>query len=286
VEVVIVALGAEPGRLAPDDGFASVRVVEASSELSLEQARALGVRHAKAPVVFLGETHSFPHPDFAEALMEAHEGPWAAVMPAMENANPKSAISTANLVLDYGAWLSPGPAREVETVTDFNCSFKREALLGITRSLEEVFEDRGSLPGDLLARGHRLYLDPAARLAHLNVATPRAWLVERYLAGRVLGGARAARWPRSRRLLYLIGVAAVPILQLVRGLRVARRLRLPRLRYFTVVPSIFVGSVAWTVGEAFGYVGGTGGAARKMIEYELHKRRHASVKEPYVVPSA
>jgi hypothetical protein len=258
------------------DDFADAHVVQIPAIRSLEQARAAGVRQASAPIVFIGETHSFPRPDFAETLIEAHTGPWAAVQPAMENANPDGLIALSNLMLDYGRWLAPGSAREVETVPDFNCSFKRKALLDSTEPLEELFQARNAVAEDLRRRGYRLYLEPRARLGHLNVSRPGPWLVERYLAGRILGGARAARWSHRRRLLYLAGSVAIPLVLFLRAARVAPRLRLSWARLAAVGPALLVGSLAWTLGEAVGYISGSGGAPQRMMEYELHKASYAS----------
>ncbi len=259
-----------------EQDFARVQVVQIPTILSLEEARAVGVRHATAPIVFIGETHSFPHADFAEKLIEAHTGPWAAVQPAMENANPGGSIALSNLMLDYGRWLAPGRAREVENVPDFNCSFKREELLGGAQSVEELFRARNAVAQDLRRRGYRLYLEPAAKLSHLNVSMPGPWLAERYLAGRILGGARAAIWPHRRRLLYLAGSIAIPLVLFLRAARVARRLRLSWPRLAAVSPALFVGSLAWALGEVIGYIFGSGEAPHRMMEYELHKASYAS----------
>ena len=57
---------------------------------STSEARAAGIRQARAPVVVLTEDHSFATPGWAAALIEAHHDDWAAVGPAMLNANPSS----------------------------------------------------------------------------------------------------------------------------------------------------------------------------------------------------
>ena len=61
-------------------GFAAFRVVE-HDPMQLPAARAAGVRAAGAPVVFVGETHTYPHERWAEALIAAHEHAWTAVTP-------------------------------------------------------------------------------------------------------------------------------------------------------------------------------------------------------------
>lgn len=72
---------------------------------STARARAAGVRAATAPVVALAEDHAFPAPGWAEAFIERHGEGWAAVGPVISNANPRSATSWANLLIEYAPWL-------------------------------------------------------------------------------------------------------------------------------------------------------------------------------------
>ena len=68
--------------------FAAVQVVEVDSVQRLARARAVGVRAATAPLVYLAETHAFPQPGFVEEVILAHDLGWSAVVPAVGNANP------------------------------------------------------------------------------------------------------------------------------------------------------------------------------------------------------
>ena len=277
LEIVVAArVGGEQAFAVPEaECFASVRVVPVPADSSLETARAQAAFAAAAPIVFFGETHSFPQPGFTEALIAAHGREVAAVVPAVGNANP-GAISWANLILDYGPWIAPRTAREIRWVPDYNCSYKRSLLVAYGRGpLVEVLEGRGVLPHELRARGQRFLVEPAARLDHLNVSAPGSWLRERFLAGRILGGTRAARWTPARRLAYLGLSLVVPLVHLVRSLRVALRLDRPLRRLLVSGPALVLGSLAWTTGEIVGYTRGTGPAAKRMVEYELNKASYA-----------
>jgi hypothetical protein len=107
LELVLVApqldaLQADEGELA---GFAAVRLVEADVLRSSAEARAAGVRAATAPIVVFTEDHSLPEPAWAESLIRAHGEAWAVVGPAVINANPRGAVSWANLLIEYIEWL-------------------------------------------------------------------------------------------------------------------------------------------------------------------------------------
>ena len=67
--------------------FGAARVVHVPAPFSLAGARAAGVRAAAAPVVFIGETHSFPRPGMLSAMLAAFtDERCVAVVPAITNA--------------------------------------------------------------------------------------------------------------------------------------------------------------------------------------------------------
>src|SRR5690242_6966485 len=132
LELVIVAPSAAAirGGIADLQDFRSWRIVELGVLRTVAQAKAAGIRCATAPVVVLTEDHCFPDPHWAHALIDAHRGEWAAIGPAMENANPQSLISWADFILGYGPWFSPPGAGEVDLLPGHNSSYKRDILLG------------------------------------------------------------------------------------------------------------------------------------------------------------
>nr|MBA3966593.1 glycosyltransferase [Nitrospirales bacterium] len=64
-------------------GFARYQVVRIEKFQSIGQANAAGIRQAAASIVALAEDHCFPDPHWAENLIAAHQGSWAAVGPGV-----------------------------------------------------------------------------------------------------------------------------------------------------------------------------------------------------------
>ena len=60
------------------------------------------------------------------------------------------------------------------------------------------------------ARGQELFLEPAARVDHLNVSRLRWALIERFESGRTFAGMRARGWSWPRRLAYALGSPLIP----------------------------------------------------------------------------
>jgi hypothetical protein len=283
LEIVIVGERGRPlGLGQPElEGFARVAVVEVASLLPVGLARATGVRAAQAPLVFIGETHIYPHPTWAETMIRAHAGSWAGVVPGFGNANPRSALSWAIFLLDYGQWLHLMPAREATVAPTHNGAFTRQVLLELGLGLDQALTQGDHLT--LLLRGsdHRVYFEPAARIDHLNVARWSPWVQERFLGGRLLAGRRAARWSAFRRLVYFCGAPLIPALLLVRLRKVLRAAWRERQLPAGTLPALLAGGIISTVGEMVGYLFGQSTTAEpKMMEFELHKVQYASRRAP------
>lgn len=278
LELVIIAPDRASLGMSESDtgGLAAVRFLEVGDAERLATARAAGVRAASAPIVVIGETHTYPHPEWAEALIRAHAQPWAVIVPGFGNANPDGALSWAIFLLDYGRWLAGLPSGEIALAPTHNSSYKRDVLLELGPALETALAHGDELTLHLDARGHRAYFEPAARIDHLNVSRPGPWLNERFLGGLLIAGRRATRWPWYTRLLYMAGSPLIPAVLLSRirhGVRLARRERhLPA----GTMAALVMGVVVSAVGELVGYARGAGpGAERQMTEYEVHKVRYA-----------
>lgn len=273
VEVVIVlperaVPGVDQARLAV---FGAARVVPVPSIFPVPRARAAGVRAATAPLIFIGETHSFPHPGFAAAIIAAHEGPWDVVVPGLDNANPATARSWASFLLDYGYWLAGLPASQIRGGPTWNASYRREVLLDLDGTLDSALSSGDELPMALRARGRSFYFEPAARIDHTNLES-RGWLDERFLSGLVVGANRGKRWPLARRLAYFAASPLIPFVLLYRNVasmgHLYRSSRLP----FGSAAVLVAAAVVRSIGEAVGYLKGLShGAESRMEEYELNK---------------
>jgi hypothetical protein len=279
LEVVIVAPSAQG--LRPDEEelsvFHSWRVVEVCNMNSTSKARAAGIGQASAPLVALGEEHSYPQAGWAEALLAAHQGPWAAVGPAVCNANPASAASWANFLIEYGHWMWPAEAGEREHLPGHNSSYKREVLLAYGDRLPALLDAESVLHWDMRAHGHRLYLEPAARTHHLNPSRLLPWLPNRLRAGRSFAGSRARGWPWPRRLYYTLGALLLPARAMPIALQRIQRAGLTRDLVPRILPALVVTLAADGLGRSAGYAFGFGG--RDGDFHSLEFRRHEFLNE-------
>jgi hypothetical protein len=254
--------------------FANVRIVTLSSVSPTGPARAAAVRSARAPVVAFAEDHCFPAPTWADALVRAHLGPYAAVGPAIRNANPDTMVSWADLLIAYGPWMNPAAPREMDFLPGHNSAYKRLLLLDYGDSLSDLMEAETVLQWDLRRKGHRLLLEPAAQAAHTNFGLWSSWIPVMYFSGRAFAATRSSGWSPLRRLVFTVSSPLIPFVRFARVVVNARRARPSWPFLLRVLPTIAVGLVIDGAGQASGYAAGAGTAHQRMARYEWHRLQH------------
>ncbi len=229
--------------------------------------RAEGVRSATGEIVALGETHVLPTSEWAHACLDEHERGAVAVLPLMTNANPASALSWASFLMDYGRYAGRSTASTV--VPTYNATVRRDVLLALP-ALERVLEPGPYLDRALRAQGATVAHAPGAVLAHVNIDTPTHWVRERIVGGLLLGRSRRSLFGTPRRIVY---AAAFP---LIAAMLFTRALRAPRDGSARgTLPALALACTLYAIGEAAGYIGlGGARAERRMLMYEVHKRRY------------
>jgi hypothetical protein len=213
------------------------------------------------------EDHCFPATTWAEALIDAHRGPWAAVGYSFTNANPASYVSRASFVVDYGVWAGHAPSGEAGLLQSNNISYKRDLLLALDAPLEELLETDWNVQHALRAGGHRLYLEGRASASHHNFTRVREMLAENFAHCRAIASERRRRedWPRWRSAAQGIATPLVaPPIRLARLVRSVGGRRAMRGDLIRAMPLIAVAYPYAAVGEALGYLLGLGEADRAL----------------------
>jgi GT2 family glycosyltransferase len=252
--------------------FATFHVVEVGTLKSIGAANAAGVRHAGAPLVALAEDHSFPDPDWAEALIAAHQQNWIAVGPAVRNGNPGSIVGWADFLIAYGPWMECVSGGVAEHLPGHNSSYKKSVLIEYGSELEAMLEAESVLHWDLNKKGYRLYLESRAKISHLNFGTLSSWLPAQFHSGRMFATIRSRNWSKAKRLLYVFSAPLIPTIRFYRILRQVYQHR-PKL-HAGVIPMLVLGLVMSALGEMAGYAIGEGGSRKTLTHLEFHRIRH------------
>lgn len=284
IELIIVAPSlATLGLNEIASGFMTYQVVEVGSIISIGRAYAAGIRAAKAPLVALGEDHSFPEPEWAKALVTAHKHPYAAVGPSLRNANPNTAVSWADMLIAYVQWMHPATSQVVNFLPGHNSCYKQDILLDYGERLEAMLESETLLHWDLRSRGYELYLESQAITAHTNFAQLFPWLPVQIRAGRIFAAGRAdvEAWSWPKRLVYTL---ASPLIPLVRLLRILAALnQSDRWQVGLSVGTLsmtLLGLVADGLGQMLGYALGYGNTLQQYAEAEFHRELYLAQPDP------
>jgi hypothetical protein len=216
---------------------------------------------------------------WAEVLIEAHKGPWAAVGYAFTNLNPQGYMSRAALVNDYGPWMSPARRGEVRFLPEQNISYKRSALAPFGNAIARLLTPDFTLHEELRAQGASMFLEANAVVAHENFMNFRGQWRPHFIYMRLLSGRRAheQRWSRARRIAYGFAVlAAAPIIGMWRLYgQLGGRLVLAR-EFLAALPVCIAMTLASAAGESMGYLFGEGDAEREVHYWELVAERTGS----------
>ena len=280
LELVIVAPSKQVVRGVEQEEqmFHSIRVVEFGEVQTLAAPRAVGIRAATAPLVAIGEDHAFPDPGWAEALIKAHRQPWAAVGPAFLNGNP-GLLSWISLVMDYGRWINPAAEGVTDDVPGHNSAWKRELLLEYGPKLERTMQAPTILHWDLQAKGHRLYLEPAAKVSHFNISLLTPYLLDHFYGAWMFAGVRSAEWSWTRRIFYVVSSPVLIVRKLREWLGHIRRAGLAAELFPRAWPLLLVSAVTNGLGEAVGYCVGLGETEHRVFNYDARRGHYFAQRD-------
>jgi hypothetical protein len=252
--------------------FASWQHVLVADHTPFDAARAAAVRAARAPIVAFTEDHSFPRPGWAAALLATFGDGQSIVGPVVENGNPRSMVSRANFLLEYGEWMPPGRRTGHSHLPGHNSAYRRDVLLALGDRLTTMIEAESVLHWALARDGHRLEQEPGAVTRHVNFSRLSPSLALRYHLGRQFAARRAGEWSVARRSAY---AAAFPLAAFVRVARVVRMgvgSTTPGA-VAAALPLVAVMVTVSSVGEAVGYLTRDAGSSAAYLSDIEHDRR-------------
>jgi len=276
IEVIVVDIG--------DDRLPRLTVAPALKHVYVNRpaikrwgaARAEGVRLAGTDVVAFIEDHCFPDPDWAERLIEAYRGSWAAVGYAFTNANPRTFVSRASLLARYGQFVHPTHHGAATLVSGNNVSYRRALLLSFGAELDGLLTIDFNLQEALGKRGLPLLVESRALTAHQNFSKYFSDSITGYWYCRLLAARRAETqsWGTMRRLIHGLGAPiGSPVIRLGRLLLGLRGRRQLWGQAAASIPLIVGWYITDALGESLGYLAGAGRSEQQALRWELDEVR-------------
>jgi glycosyltransferase involved in cell wall biosynthesis len=260
----------------PGSEHRAVQVIAASIHETFGAVRAQGVHMARAPIVAFLEEHAYFMEGWAEAVVKAHEGPWASVGGEVHVANPGIGLADAFGQFVFFRWLPPARAGEYDLLPGNNTSYCRDILLRYAEHLPDLLTGETAFQMKLVADGYRLYLDPAVKWGHLMEADWLTAIRGISLANRSITALRARMlgWPLWKRALRIVLAPGIPFYRMVKEYIYMQRRRpdlLPSLVRHT--PTIFILLSATVVAQTIGLIFGPGQSGQGFLAYETTARR-------------
>ncbi len=275
IEVIIVTRSREQLKLDEADFqcFHSWHIVEVGTITSIAHAFTAGIRYAHAPVIALTEDHSFPDANWAEAFIDAHRKPWAAVGPSMCNSNPDTILSWTDFYQAYGNWSRPILSGPVRHLPGHNSSYKRDILLEFGNQLEELMQAESVLHRRLKAKGYDLFLESRTCTAHVNFSMWAPWIPLKYYTGRQFAATWSQSWSWPRRLAFIL---ASPLILLLRLWNIQKAVRRSQgiIFFIRLLPAAFLGLLVESIGHSAGFAAGMGNSISKVAQYEFDRDRY------------
>jgi hypothetical protein len=255
--------------------------MEADLDSDLYDSWVRAVNRASAPVVVLGENHAFPEPEWAEALIEAHKGPWAAVGCVIKNVNPDSVNSWAQLYMTYGRYTEPVESGEINDLPGHNTSYKRSILLDYGDELRNMLIRTNIMHMDLRARGYRLYMENKAGTNHVNVSRTSSILLDLFYNGQLYTAAlvQYKRWSISERILHSLLEPLIILKHFQGTLHAIRRAGQWNKLMPAALPIIVTGLSAHFLGKLCGYASGFGNTQEKINSFEFDRFKYITEQD-------
>jgi hypothetical protein len=278
MEILVVDFGAPD--LPPLQGcnHPSVRVLPAEKTMGYGHTLAMAVAQARAPIVAIVEEHVIVLEGWAQALVEAHKGPWAAVGSEMHPGDLDRPASRRIELVSRHHWSVPARRGESPMLRWQNVSYKRASLMRYGDKLPLYLGSESMLFRQMRRDGERLFVEPAARMVHAHEHRWGAFL---------LGSLHSARLNAARAAVL---AGAGPIARLVQAARcLAGAVRWPWVlwRRTRSLPNpeqwmpVFYRSLFFVVeyyavhalAGALGALAGEGDSDRQFLSYEINEGR-------------
>lgn len=250
IEVLIVT--ADPALLEAAARFEWTRSVPSDGHLVPELWRD-GIDAARGDLVALTTADHIPDRGWVQAILASQSSCNAAAIGGLIAPPDRSVVCRAVWFLRYSGLALTHGARDVSDLAADNVSYKRAALVRHAAAYRDGFWEP-AVHQRMIASGERLKFDPSITVTLGSAPPPGRFLVQRFRHGIRFGRWRAREFHSATRVAAIIVAPLIPIVFLAKIARRAVRLPGLRLQFALSLPALVCLVVAWSLGEARGYV--------------------------------
>lgn len=248
--------------------FPQVRLCHFDEPLTLPQLRGKAIALTQGEIIAILDPYSLVDENWLFELIQVHEKQANLIIGGVVDlfdAEHQGLLAWAIYINEYGMFMPPLEAGEMEILPGSNISYKREVLFAGEKPKQEEFW-KTFVNRDVEKAGSRLWLAPSV-VVRLHKPIP-FWdfFRTRYDHGCCFAGMRAANISDSERLWRAIASPLLPLVFLWRwGRRYWVKGRDHRIKFVLTLPwqILLFGNWAW--GECVGYLRGSGQSCDRLF---------------------
>lgn len=255
---IILAYSADHAPLeARASDYPDVTLIRLPQATNLPRLLGAAIARARGAVIAITDATCEVDMQWVSAILRAHHTPHPIIGGAVEPDGLRTLADWTAYFCDYGRFMLPLAPGVAQYVPGINFSVKRQALESGSEFVTGEFW-KGHWCLRLQAAGVSLQVDPAIVVFYRKSFSFWSLLQQRFHHGRCFAGMRLAQLTPARRIVYVLGSLALPILLCVRIVRAV----LPKrrcLRLLTLsLPLMLLDTGSWALGEFCGYLAGPG----------------------------
>lgn len=229
------------------------RILQADSLSLVPHLWRDGILAGKSERIALTTAQFLPPKNWIDNLLTADLDSWVAIGGPIENDPAPNTVRWAVYFLRYIKFAPPAFTGTVKEIAADNAIYRRSEILKYSDLLKEGFWEP-SFHYCFHRAGQRLGLDQRLLTYYKGHHHPGRFMVQRYAHGREFGYSRSQNSHKLVQLIYLVAAPLVPLVLLskIAGRTFKRWRYLPKL--FRSLPWLILFCIAWSVGEARGYL--------------------------------
>lgn len=260
-EVIVVDSSTDNTAGIVREDFPFVRLYLFSERKYPGEARNVGVSQAQADILAFTDADCIAAPNWIAEIIKAHRSSHpistgqAVIGGALDNGNPESYIGWAYYFCKFSQWMPQSKARPMIECPTGCLSVKKWAFEQYGPFREKGYCSDTEFNMNLVKAGYRPFFIPTIKVSHINISRLSRFLAHQPRHGKAFAQLRvkAEDFSSARRLLYVVGS---PLLPFLLWFRVAKRVFTTKSymkQFIASTPLIFLGLVAWSIGELLGY---------------------------------
>ncbi len=238
--------------------FPWVRLIRLPKRAYCGEARNNGRAWSRGRIIAQIDADCTARENWAEEILKAHKTNAAlAIGGAIANRNPQNLVAWAAYFTEFSSWMPGSPEGARTDIAGANISYKREAFDQFGPFIDGTYCSDTEFHWRLAQKGLFPHFSPAIQVSHQSIASWSHFLWHEFHHGRSFARVRTAArcFTGLRRTFYALSFFLIAVKLLLHISMRNIQNAVYRKHFLISLPLITLGVLAWSLGEASGYLG-------------------------------